>query len=110
MTSSRMPRKKAQRWIAMLLFAALSVFVIQAVAQQSAAGPQSMPDMMAQHQKMMMGMGPGMVGMAQDSATMAEMGVIHELVVNHDRIKRSVTNLPDGIRPLRSRTIHRSRS
>jgi hypothetical protein len=26
------------------------------------------------------------------------MGVIHELIVNHDRIKRTVSNLPDGIR------------
>ena len=36
--------------------------------------------------------------MGHDSSTMAEMGVIHELVVNHDRIERTVTNLPDGIR------------
>jgi hypothetical protein len=46
----------------------------------------------------MMGMGPGMMGMNHDSATMGEMGVIHELIVNHDRVKRTVTNLPDGIR------------
>ena len=39
-----------------------------------------------------------MMGMGHDPQTMAEMGVIHELIVNHDRIKRSVTNLPDGIR------------
>ncbi len=45
------------------------------------------------------GMGPGMtMGMAHDPATMAQLGVIHELIVNHDRIKRTVTNLPDGIR------------
>jgi hypothetical protein len=41
---------------------------------------------------------PGMMGMRHDSASMALMGVIHELVVNHDRIKRTVTNLPNGIR------------
>ena len=29
---------------------------------------------------------------------MAEMGDIHELFVNHDRITRTVTNLPNGIR------------
>lgn len=47
----------------------------------------------------MMGMGPGMMmGMRHDSATMAQMAVIHELVLNHDRIARTVTNLPDGIR------------
>ncbi|MEX0853299.1 MAG: hypothetical protein WD036_08475 [Bauldia sp.] len=45
-----------------------------------------------------MGMGPGMMGMAHDSATMAQLGVIHELFVNHDKITRTVTNLPDGIR------------
>lgn len=27
-----------------------------------------------------------------------EMSIIHELMMNHDRIRRSVTNLPDGIR------------
>jgi hypothetical protein len=46
------------------------------------------------------GMGPGMMGMAHDSATMAQLGVIHELFVNHDNITRTVTNLPDGIRTL----------
>lgn len=40
-------------------------------------------------------MGMGM-GMARDSATTAQMGVIHELVLNHERITRTVTNLPDG--------------
>jgi hypothetical protein len=45
-----------------------------------------------------MGMGQGMSGMAHDSATMAQMRVIHELVVNNERIKRTVTNLPNGIR------------
>ncbi len=49
-------------------------------------------------------MGPGfagpamMMGAGHDPATMAQMGVIHELIVNHDRIKRTVTNLPNGIR------------
>ncbi len=45
-----------------------------------------------------MGMSPGMMGMNHGSATMAEMSGIHELFANHDRIKRTVTNLPDGIR------------
>ena len=43
------------------------------------------------------GMGMGM-GMGMDSATAAQMGVVHELMMNHDRIKRTVTNLPNGIR------------
>jgi hypothetical protein len=44
--------------------------------------------------------GPGMMGMAHDSETMAQLGVIHELFINHDKITRTVTNLPDGIRTL----------
>ena len=43
----------------------------------------------------MMGMGPGMMG---GSATMGERRDIHDLFFNHDRIRRTVTNLPDGIR------------
>jgi hypothetical protein len=47
----------------------------------------------------MMGMGPGMMmGMAHDQATMAQLQVIHTLLANHDRIRRTVTNLPNGIR------------
>jgi hypothetical protein len=33
-----------------------------------------------------------------DSDTMAQMSVIHELVMNHDRVTRTVTNLPNGTR------------
>lgn len=51
----------------------------------------------------MHGMGPGMMpvgamGMAHESATMAQLGTMHTLLINHDRIKRTVINLPDGIR------------
>ncbi len=46
-----------------------------------------------------MGVGPGiMMHGAHDSRTRAQLGVIHELLANHDRIKRTVTNLPNGIR------------
>jgi hypothetical protein len=52
-------------------------------AAQRAGAPQGMP--------------PG--GMMQhDSATMAQMSVIHELVMNHDRVTRTVTNLRHGVR------------
>jgi hypothetical protein len=56
------------------------------------------------------GMGPGMVmrgthaagpmmgAMHGGDATAAEMQGIHDLFANHDRIKRTVTNLPNGIR------------
>ena len=43
-------------------------------------------------------MAPGMMGMAHDEATMAQLQVIHTMLVNHDRITRTVTNLPNGIR------------
>jgi hypothetical protein len=46
----------------------------------------------------MMAMGGGMMGMRHDSATMTQMAMIHELILNHDKITRTVTNLPDGIR------------
>jgi hypothetical protein len=48
--------------------------------------------------RMMNGMGPGMMGRSHDAATLAEMGDIHELFINHDRITRTVRNLPNGIR------------
>ena len=32
------------------------------------------------------------------NATMDERGDLHDLFLNHDKIKRTVTNLPDGIR------------
>ncbi len=42
--------------------------------------------------------GPGMMAMMGGNATMAERSDIHGLLFNHASIKRSVTNLPDGIR------------
>ena len=43
-------------------------------------------------------MGPGMMGMHGGSATASEHGDLQALFSNHERIKRTVTNLPDGIR------------
>lgn len=46
-------------------------------------------------------MGPGrmgMMGMMGGSATTTERNEIHEMLINHDQIKRIVTNLPNGIR------------
>lgn len=60
------------RSTAMLLLAAPFLLVVQSVAQQAAAPSQS-------------------------TAT-AEMGVIHSLIASHGAIRRTVTNLPDGIR------------
>jgi len=91
--------------------AALAVAIVAlagvAVAH-AASGPDAEPPFMhdmaagAGH-----GMGPGMgprmmsggaMGMGHDSATMAQLAAIHELFANHDRIRRTVVNLPDGIR------------
>jgi hypothetical protein len=48
---------------------------------------------------MMRGMGPGMMQGAQhDAAFRADMGLVHDMLLNHDGIKRTVTNLPNGIR------------
>ncbi len=57
-------------------------------ANGSGMGPGMGPGMMA----------PGMMGMNGGSATANERGDIHSLLFDHDRIKRTVTNLPDGIR------------
>lgn len=40
----------------------------------------------------------GMMSGRHDAATMAQMGDIHTLFMNHDGITRTVTNLPDGVR------------
>ncbi len=81
-----------------------------ALAQSAGHGPGGMrgmgpgmhgqmgPGMRGQMGPGMMGMGPGMMGMNHGSATAAEHSDIRELFFNHDRIKRTVTNLPDGIR------------
>jgi hypothetical protein len=45
-------------------------------------------------------MGPGMMGMGMmgGNATASELSDLHEMFSDHDKIKRTVTNLPDGIR------------
>jgi hypothetical protein len=58
------------------------------------------PGMRGQMGPGMMGMGPGMMGMNGGSATAAEHSDIRDLFLNHESIKRTVTNLPDGIRTI----------
>lgn len=87
---------KTRRTLFGLAGAALAVGLgTYAFAQSPEQGPPFKHKMPA---GMMHGVGPGMMGMGHDSATMAQMGAIHELFLNHDRITRTVTNLPDGIR------------
>ncbi len=49
---------------------------------------------------MMHGMAGGMMGgrMQHDEAFAADMRLVHEMLAYNERIKRTVTNLPDGIR------------
>ena len=74
--------------------------VATAFAQPSGMGPGMMRGMGPG--SMMGGNGPmaGMVAMLtrQDAASSADMNLVHELLVNHGKIKRTVTNLPDGIK------------
>ena len=41
---------------------------------------------------------PPLGGRAQENAFGADMNVVHKMLAAHDKIKRTVTNLPDGIR------------
>jgi hypothetical protein len=76
-----------------------------ALAQSAGHGPGGMRDQMGPGMQGQMGpgvrgqMGPGMMmGMMGGNATMDERSDLHDLFSNHDKIKRTVTNLPDGIR------------
>jgi hypothetical protein len=69
-----------------------SVVLALVLASVAGSGAQAQ-----QHQRGPMAMAGGMRCMGRDSATTAQMGTIHELVVNHSRITRTVSNLPDGI-------------
>ena len=53
-----------------------------------------------QHHGGMGEMAGGMTCRGRDAATTAQLRVIHELVMNHDRISRTVTNLPNGVSTL----------
>lgn len=44
------------------------------------------------------GMGHGMMGMGAATATRTEQQELHDMFTNHDRIQRTVTDLPNGIR------------
>jgi predicted RNA-binding Zn ribbon-like protein len=97
------------------LGAAVAVF-----AHPSGTGPGMMHEMrpgvlLSMGPGMMRGMGPGMIrgrgpganhpmagpmaaGVQHDAAFRADMGRVHDMFANHESIKRTVANLPDGIR------------
>jgi hypothetical protein len=80
------------------LGAALAVF-----AHPGGMGPGMMHGM---GPGMMRGMGPGMMGGAMagrvqhDDAFAADMHLVRDMLFSHDRIKRTVTNLPNGIKTI----------
>lgn len=88
------------RWFAagMVAWSGLAL-AAAAFAQPFGMGPGMMHDM---DHGAASGHGPmaGMVGMLtkQDAGSAADMGPVHDLVMNHAKIKRAVTNLPNGIR------------
>ena len=86
----------------------LGLAVAATLAQTGGMGPGMMhgkgPGMMRgmDHGAAAGGHGPmaGAVGMLtrQDAGSSADMSLVHDLVMNHAKIKRTVTNLPDGIK------------
>jgi hypothetical protein len=76
--------------------------VAATLAQTGGMGPGMMHGM--EHGAMAGGHGPmaGAVAMLtrQDEGSSADMGLVHDLVMNHNRIRRTVTNLPDGIKTI----------
>lgn len=93
--------KRSQKFaVGIVASLGLGLAVATAFAQPAGMGP-----------GMMHGMGSGatigshgpMAGAVarltrQDAASSADMNLVHELLVNNDKIKRTVTNLPNGIR------------
>ena len=69
-------------------------YFVTAHAQERHEGPFGMHGMGPG----IMGMRPGMMGMAPDERTQAQLQVIHTMFINHDRIRRTVENVPNGIR------------
>lgn len=77
---------------------AVGILGAYAYAQQ---GPNFGPGHMSMRPGMMMGMGRmglGSMGAMGGSATAGEMQELHQMFVEHEKINRSVTNLPNGIR------------
>jgi hypothetical protein len=74
------------------LGAAVAVF-----AHPGAMGPGMMHGMMHEMEPGMM-RGPMAAGVQHDDAFRADMGLVHDMLSKHESIKRTVANLPNGIR------------
>jgi hypothetical protein len=90
--------------IAVVASLGLGAAVAAALAHPNGTGPGMMHGMGpagGMGPGMMRGMGPGgpmATGVQHDEAFQADMGLVHEMLSNHQGIRRAVTNLPDGIR------------
>ncbi len=86
-------QKSAKLLVATAAIASVGLIGAYAIAQQGPGfghGPMGM-----RHGA---GMGHGMMGMGAGTATRMEQQELHDMFTNHDRIKRTVTELPNGIR------------
>jgi hypothetical protein len=85
--------------IALATVAAASLGLAVAAFAHPGMGPGMVMHGMGPGMMMRGGMGMPMAAMQQgDAAFAADMGFVHEMLLSHDRIRRTVTNLPDGIR------------
>jgi len=84
--------------VAVVAVAAFGLWAAAAAAQPHGMGPGMMHGM--HHGAGGHGPLAGAVSMLtkQDAGSSADMGLVHDLLMNHAKIKRTVTNLPDGIR------------
>jgi hypothetical protein len=84
--------------------AAIASLALGAAVAAALAHPGGMGQGHGMGPGMMRGMEPGMMrgpmaaGAQHDEAFQADMGLVHDMLTNHEGIKRTVTNLPNGIR------------
>lgn len=90
---------KRSHTIAAGMFAFLGLGLAAALAQPPGTGHGTMHGMMHGTAPGAHGPMAGAVSMLtrQDAASSADMGLVHDLLMNHAKIKRTVTNLPNGI-------------
>ena len=100
-------KRSSKITVAVVLSLGLGAAVAAALAHPGGMGPGMMQGMGpgGMGPGMMRGMGPGgmaggpmAAGVQHDEAFQADMGLVHDMLTNHEGIKRSVTNLPNGIR------------
>ena len=90
-------KKSTKFLVAAAAVSAIGLAAAYAVAQHGPGhGPMGMGHGMGRG--MAPGMGHGMMGMGPGNATATEQQELHNMFVNHDRIKRTVSDLPDGVR------------